>query len=180
MAKEQYKFADILQKSSRAGAGYWYGDVWKKVDKCVFCDLNDRYIIKKLGGIILTTNIYPYTNGHLLIIPKRHITHVKQLSKSEWENVRILLYISKKLLREVLGIKDVWVIYREGRLGPSSEKTVEHLHIHVIPYTKGLVQWNYQSINHGPFEVANSFKKADDFMNSLIKRFKINYSKKND
>lgn len=174
---DQYKFSDILQKTARNGADYWYGEKWKTVNKCVFCDLKDRYVIKTLDDIVLTTNIYPYTNGHLMIIPKKHITHIKQLTPKQWESIRILTYVSKKMLRAAIGIKSVWVVYREGKLGSTSEKTVEHLHIHIIPYTEGLVQWNYQEITYSPFEIASVFRKADNQMEKFIKRYKKKYLK---
>lgn len=171
--QSQYKFSDLTNKEARAGE--WYDGVWQNVGKCVFCDLKKRYVIKKMNGMVLTTNLYPYIDGHLMIIPKRHITHIKELSKKEWETIRILHYVCKKMLRKLFGIKSLWLLYREGKTGDTSEKTVEHLHIHLLPYKQNLVQWNYQEINRTPFEVACEFKKNQEFFEKYIKRYRTKY-----
>jgi ATP adenylyltransferase len=175
--KDQIAFKDLLQKASRNNAEYWYGEIWQTVEKCVFCDLKERYTIKKYKNVILTTNLYPYINGHLLIIPKRHITRIKQLTSQEWEAVRTLQYVAQKMLKVVLGIKNSWFICREGRLGDESQKTVDHLHFHVLPYEKGLVEWNYSSIDYSAFEVASAFKDGNELMEKLISRFNKKYTK---
>ncbi len=172
--QSQYKFSDLTKKDARASE--WYDGVWQKVGKCVFCDLKKRYVIRKMNGMILTTNIYPYIDGHLMIMPKRHITHIKELSKKEWETVRILHYVCKKMLRKYFGIKNLWLLYREGRSGAESEKTVEHLHVHLLPYKQNLVQWNYQKINYTPFEVACEFKKNQEVFDKYLRRYEDKYS----
>lgn len=174
MVNDQLKLSDELQKSAR-GANYWYGGIWKTVEKCVFCDLNERYTIHETDGVVLTTNIYPYITGHLLIVPKRHITHLKQLKDKEWEAVRVLTYLSKKMLKKLFGVKAIWNLYREGSLGKKSQKTVDHLHIHIIPYKEGLVQWNYQDIKCSPFEVASLFRDNEELTKKYVERYKRKY-----
>jgi len=69
------------------------------------------------------------------------------------------------------------VIYREGgSLGEESQKTIEHLHIHLVPYTDGLVKINYQKITYPPSVLAKNFKENKKFFKDLIKRFNKKYS----
>jgi len=89
-----------------------------------------------------------------------------------------MFYISRKILKQILSIGNVWLIYREGTLGSESEKTVDHLHFHVLPYHEGLVEWNYQQIKYSAFEVAGAFRDADKLMDALIERYKNKYLKK--
>ncbi len=172
---KQYKFADYLQTFARNSAEYWYKDIWKTVGKCVFCDLRDRYVIKELNGIILTANIYPYVTGHLLIIPRRHITHLKELTNIEWETIRMFYYVARKMLKSIYGIGNVWMLYREGQMGDASQKTVDHLHVHVLPYEDGLVEWHYKKINVGAFDMASSFREHEKMMNVLIEKYQSKY-----
>ena len=174
--EEQYKFADIFQKSARSGAAYWYGEKWKSVDKCVLCDLRQRYVIKEKENVVLTTNIYPYIDGHLMILPRRHVASLKELTDKEWETIRALFYVARKMLKKTIGVKGLWMLYREGGGFESSEKTVEHLHIHLMPFKDNLVEWNYQKINIGPFDVANIFKRNGKMFEAYYKRYFTKYS----
>jgi diadenosine tetraphosphate (Ap4A) HIT family hydrolase len=168
----QYKLGDLMQLKARNGADYWYGGIWKTVNKCVFCDLRKRYIIKELNGMVLTVNIYPYIDGSLMIVPKRHLTHIKDLSTEEWEAVRILEYVAKKMLKAIFGYESLWLVYREGGSSyETSQKTVEHMHIHLMPYREGLVNWNFQKIKVPPFETAAIFRDNKKVVDDLIKRF---------
>jgi len=172
----QTKINDLIYKEARSGVEFWYKDIWKTVGKCVFCDLAKRYVIVEINEMILVVNKFSYIDGHLMIIPRQHITHLKELSEKQWETVRLLQYVGNKILKQVFGIKNSWVLYREGKLGSESQKTVEHLHIHIIPFTDGIVTWNYQKLNKTPFEVAFTLRKHKDDIIKLAKRYKLKYS----
>ncbi len=166
---------DIEQLTARHSAEFWYKDIWKSVDKCVFCDLKEKYIIKEVNGIVLTTNIYPYVDGHLMIVPRRHITHIKEFTAEEWETVRMLHYVAKKMLRKLFDVRGLWMLYREGDSFETSEKTVEHLHVQLIPYVEGLVEWNYQKVYYPPRIVAKAFKDNENVIEKFMERFEGKY-----
>lgn len=174
----QYKMNDLFAMEARSGAAFWYGEIWKSVNKCVFCDLRKRYVITELDGMVLTVNIYPYVDGNLMIVPKRHITYLKELTAKEWEAVRALQYVAKKMLKAIFGYENLWVLYREGTLGTKSQKTVDHLHIHLMPYVDGLVEWHYKKVKIPPFEVAGIFRDNKDAIEALLKRFKLKQKEK--
>lgn len=175
----QYKLNDLLSMEARSGAAFWYGEIWKTVNKCVFCDLRKRYVIMELDGMALTVNIYPYVDGNLMIVPKRHITYLKDLTPKEWEAVRALQYIAKKMLKAVFGYENLWLLYREGAsLGAKSQKTVDHLHVHLMPFVEGLVEWHYQKVKVPPFEVASVFRDNKKVMEALLERYKLKHAKK--
>ncbi|MBU0975801.1 MAG: NUDIX domain-containing protein [Patescibacteria group bacterium] len=165
---------DLQKKKARSWD--WYDDVWKKVDKCVFCDLKDRYVIFEKNGIVLTSNLFPYTDAHLLIVPRRHIEYVKEFTNEEWEALRGVMYVAKKVLRKAFKKKNLWFIYREGALG-HAQKTVGHLHIQVVPYIDGLVKINYQPISWAPGEVGDRLKEESSYMDDKFEKFILKYGK---
>jgi ADP-ribose pyrophosphatase YjhB (NUDIX family)/diadenosine tetraphosphate (Ap4A) HIT family hydrolase len=165
---------DFLKKKARSWA--WYDDIWKTVGKCVFCDLKDRYVIFEKNGIVLTANLFPYIDAHLLIIPRRHIDYVKEFTNEEWMAVRGVMYVAKKVLRKVFKVRSVWFLYREGVLG-KGQKTVGHLHMQVIPYKEGLVKWNYQPISWAPGEVGDKLKDESKFMERKYEKYVMKYGK---
>jgi len=172
--KPQTNIFDYKKRIARSWD--WYDGIWKTVDKCVFCDLKDRYVIFEKNGIVLTANLYPYTDAHLLIVPRRHVEYVKELTREEWEALRGIMYVSKKVIRHVFNKKCVWFLYREGVLG-KGQKTVGHLHIHVIPYVKDLATWNYTKINWAPGEVGDRLKDEQKYMDKKYKRYILKYGK---
>ena len=166
-------------KKKRARSWDWYDDIWKTVGKCVFCELKNRYIIYEKNGVVLTANLFPYTDGHLLIIPRRHIEYAKEFSLLEWESVRAIMYVAKKVIRKAFKYKNIWFLYREGALG-EAQKTVGHLHIQVIPYKKGLMKVNYQPISWAPGEVGDRLKEEVKYMDNKYEKYLMKYSKYKD
>lgn len=147
----QYRDARFLDK---------YDDVWQNVGKCVFCDLKDKYVFLEENGIVLTISLFAYIDGHFLIIPRRHVRSAKDLTQVEWETIRKFFYISKKLVREVHGIKGIQYVLRDG--GIVAQSTVsDHLHIHCVPFdAPDLNQWNYRKLQNTPLENVALYKKA--------------------
>jgi len=99
----QVSLFENVNMNARSDADFSYGDIWKSVNKCVLCDMKAKYMLMEIDGVVLTTNIYPYINGALMIVPRRHVTHLKDLTSKEWETVRLLEYIGKKFIRLVFG-----------------------------------------------------------------------------
>ncbi len=135
-----------------------YDEIAKNVSKCVFCDLKDKYIIAEKSGIVLTVNIFPYTTGHLMVIPRRHVENYLDLTQKEIDVCQRLLREGLRLLHDRLDIKSVWFLLREG---PEVGKTVKHLHWQIMPFVEGLVKWNYQEIEIAPEELAKVLRKKD-------------------
>lgn len=136
-----------------------YSNIWTNTGKCVFCDLKDKYIIAKNADAVLTVNLFPYIDGHLLVIPKRHVEDFLELSASEWAKMRDLTDLGVRLIRKELGIKEVWLLFRAPN-GFKAQKTVPHCHMLVLPYKKGIVNWNYQDITISPIELAKRLRDA--------------------
>ena len=73
-----------------------YDDIWQSTGKCVFCDLRDKYVIYEENGVVLTIVLFAYIDGHCMIIPRRHVRSVKELTPVEWETIALFgigLYI---------------------------------------------------------------------------------------
>ncbi len=129
-----------------------------KRNKCVFCDLKEKYIISKKGDWVLTVALYPYIDGHLLIIPKRHIESMADLSKKDQENIFALEKKGRELLKKSLGLNNFWFILREGK-GIKVGKTVEHLHFHLMPYDSGVIKMVDKKLTTTPLKMAQKLRK---------------------
>ena len=159
-----------------ARTGGYYGKIWTTVGKCVFCDLRDKYIVHEENGIVLAVPLYAYIDGNLMIIPRRHIKSVKELSPEEWETVRKFMYIAKKMIRKVHGLKEMIYMVRDG--GNLVNSTVQdHLHIHCIPSDgPDLNTWNYRNLKYTPLENATLFREETAAITKLSERFSGKYA----
>jgi diadenosine tetraphosphate (Ap4A) HIT family hydrolase len=158
-----------------ARTGGYYGKIWTSVGKCVFCDLRDKYIFHEENGIVMTVALFAYIDGNFMIIPRRHVKSIKDLTTSEWETVRKMMYIAKKIIREVHGIKGLQYVLRDG--GIVAQSTVsDHLHIHCIPFdAPDLNTWNYRVLKYSPLENAQLYKNNSEKINKLSRRFDKKY-----
>lgn len=158
-----------------ARTGGYYGKIWTTVGKCVFCDLRDKYIVHEENGIVLTVPLFAYIDGNLMIIPRRHIKSVKELTDSEWETVRKFMYIAKKIIRKVHELKDIQYVIRDG--GAAVNSTVQdHLHMHCIPSdAPDMTVWNYRKLKHTPLENAELFRAQAKTIDKLSQRFEDKY-----
>lgn len=152
----------------------YYGDIWKSVGKCVFCDMREKYIFFEENGVVMTVHLYAYIDGCLMIIPRRHIRSVKELTPKEWETMRKMMYMAKKLIRDVYGIKGMQIVQKEGSVAQS---TVEHLHFQCVPFdSPDLSVWNPRKLKFTPLENAEKYKQASAKIKKLSERFDEKYA----
>lgn len=164
----------IYYRDARTG-GY-YGKIWTTVGKCVFCDLRKKYIVHEIDGMVLTVALFAYIDGNVMIVPRRHVKSVKELTTEEWDAARKLMYIAKKLIRKVHGIKGIQYMIRDG--GIVAQSTVaDHLHIHCIPFdASDLSVWNYRKLKYTPLENAQLFQAQSKKITELSKRYDEKYA----
>lgn len=170
--EEQQK--QIYYRDART-KGY-YGKIWTTVGKCVFCDLRDKYIVYEENGIVLVVTLFAYIDGDTMIIPRRHVKSAKELTPSEWETVRKIMYIAKKILRKTYGLQDVQYILRDGGLFVSST-VQDHLHMHCVPSDgPDLTVWNYRKLKNTPLENAELLRAQHKIIKRLAERFDQKYA----
>ncbi|NCU29935.1 HIT domain-containing protein [Candidatus Saccharibacteria bacterium] len=173
LTKEQLAEEEAFRTARTSGA---YNQIWQTVGRCVFCD-HDKYQpqheIYSENGIYLTVPAYAYIDGHLLVNPRRHVRSVKELSASEWETMRKMFYIAKKIIRETHGIKGMQIIQKDGT---TAQSTVEHLHFHCVPFdAPDLNVWNFRELQRTPFENAELYRENAKRINKLARRFDDKY-----
>lgn len=110
---------------------------------CLFCKIIEGSIPSKTiyedEIVKVFLDINPETNGHCLIIPKKHIVTVNELDN---ELITHILEVEKKmykLLKDKLNIEGL-TIAQNNELG----QEIKHYHVHLIPrYTEDNWSLNY-------------------------------------
>ncbi len=101
---------------------------------CPFCTLLPDRIISESDYTVTIRDGYPVSQGHTLIIPKRHVQSFFQLKAIEKAAILQALDEAKEVLDKAfspdgynIGIND----------GEAAGQTVMHMHVHLIPRYKG-------------------------------------------
>lgn len=173
LTPEQRALEEQYRTARTSGA---YDKIWQTVGRCVFCDHDQhqpQHEIYEEDGIYLTVPAYAYVDGHMMVIPRRHVRSVKELTAGEWETMRKMFYLAKKLIREAHGIKGMQIVQKDG---VDAQSTVEHIHFHCVPFDRpDLSVWNYRELAHTPAENAELYLQQRDMLHKLAKRFEKKY-----
>jgi diadenosine tetraphosphate (Ap4A) HIT family hydrolase len=102
-----------------------YKDYLKTVKECPFCKLHQEVLLENEHAV-LTYALAPYHKYHLLVIPKRHIEHLKDLEWQEQISITALLAAGVRTLSG-LGHDDCSVLVKDNH------KSIPHIHYHIIP-----------------------------------------------
>ena len=102
---------------------------------CIFCNLEASRIEDENTLFLVIKDLYPVTEGHTLIIPKRHVPSFFELTDEEQTSFLEMLHAQKHMLASMdetitgfnVGIND----------GEDAGQTVMHCHIHLIPRRNG-------------------------------------------
>ncbi|MBI3632929.1 MAG: HIT domain-containing protein [Candidatus Vogelbacteria bacterium] len=108
-----------------------YTDFLKEMKECPFCDTTQRIILKN-DRAFMTYSLAPYHKHHLLVIPHQHVVSYLDLNQSENEDILKLLKIGMEMMVK-LGYTSSSILVRDGDV---SNKSIAHLHYHIIPNIK--------------------------------------------
>ncbi len=101
---------------------------------CFLCDSGDDdaslVLVRKPTAFIIM-NRYPYSNGHVMVAPTRHIARIEELADTELLEMMSLVRTISTVLKEELSIDGLNVGINMGKAAGAGLE--EHLHIHVVP-----------------------------------------------
>jgi len=103
--------------------------------ECIFCRIqrgeeSERVLTRsELGFVVL--NKYPYSPGHILVIPDRHVGDLEDLDDEESLDLQRLMNRSVKALREEYAPHGFNIGMNLGRVAGAG--VPDHLHWHVVP-----------------------------------------------
>ena len=107
--------------------------------ECIFCDAGshaDSELVLHRGrhGFVIL-NLYPYNNGHLMVVPNRHIKLLADLTIEEQAELIAMARWSEMALTEAYRPQGLNVGINLGRAAGAGIE--DHLHIHVVPRWAG-------------------------------------------
>jgi ATP adenylyltransferase len=127
-----FNFRLIMRVFEPTRAAYRKKIKQKKV--CEFCNPKNikEQECRSLSGEhwIVLVNKYPYMDGNIITVPRRHIENLIDLSEEEWSELRNIFIQIKKKLSSLFNTND----FNIGlNLGKKAGASISHLHWQIIP-----------------------------------------------
>ncbi len=116
-----------------------------KVAGCVLCRdslRGDELVVCEGKSAFIMMNRYPYTGGHLMIVPHRHICRLEDLTTEERQELFAYQDLSVRVLKEAMQPEGFNIGMNLGKAAGAGVD--EHLHFHVVPRWNG--DTNFMSV----------------------------------
>ena len=123
-----WRISYIQEKSPRNKSCIFEAGPGKKHEK-------QSLLLYRDAAVVVLLNRYPYTNGHLLLAPSRHVGDIEDLQFEESANLFVMIQQSVKILRKHLKPDGFNVGLNLGTVAGAGHP--DHLHFHIVPRWKG-------------------------------------------
>jgi diadenosine tetraphosphate (Ap4A) HIT family hydrolase len=100
---------------------------------CIFCR-HDRSILARSRLSFACLDNFPVSSGHALVIPKRHVASIWEMTKEEYADAFNLVREVRDILQEKFRPQGFNIGLNCGEVAGQS---VFHAHIHIIPRYAG-------------------------------------------
>ena len=140
---------------------------------CIFCNTNhpgrDELILVRGRSSYVVLNLYPYNNGHLMVVPNRHVATLQATTMEERDEVMRFTRHAEMALTEAYQPQGINVGINLGR--PAGAGIVDHVHVHVVPRWNG--DTNFMSVIADtrvlPEDLAATKKRLQPIFERLLK-----------
>ncbi len=109
----------------------------KKGPECIFCvkpnekkDRDNLILYRSIKGFAIM-NLYPYNNGHLMVVPYRHVYSITDLDEEELLDLMKMIQLSVSCLKKAFRPEGFNIGLNIGKVAGAGIE--EHLHLHIIP-----------------------------------------------
>ena len=107
---------------------------------CVFCsaltdDPATSLIVFRGQTCFVILNLFPYNNGHVMVVPNRHISTLASVTAEELGELAELTRRAEIALTEAYAPHGMNMGINLGK--PAGAGILDHLHIHVVPRWNG-------------------------------------------
>jgi len=116
-----------------------------KEEGCVFCNVlkqkdgPDNLVLYRGKYNYIILNKFPYNNGHLMVVPFRHLKDISRLRPEENAEMLHLSGLSIKALEQTMYPQGFNLGINLGAAGGAGIR--DHLHLHVVPRWTGDTNW---------------------------------------
>ncbi len=95
----------------------------------------ETHIVHRGDTCFVVVNLFPYTTGHVLVIPYREVADLDGLTQEETADLWATVTDAVRVVRSVYAPDGLNVGLNLGR--PAGGSVPDHLHVHVVPRWTG-------------------------------------------
>jgi len=119
---------------------YVTGKSPKGTSGCIFCDAiagghQSDLVVFRGATCFVILNLYPYNNGHLMIVPNRHLARLSDATPEELHELIDLTQRAESVLTEAYVPHGMNMGINLGK--PAGAGVLDHIHLHVVPRWHG-------------------------------------------
>ncbi len=146
-----------------------------KVEGCVFCAISktpekdeEHHVLYRDEQCFVVMNRYPYTAGHIMVIPHFHTDSIDKLESETWLHVSKVVRCCVKLLKDEFKADGVNLGMNLGK--GAGAGIAEHIHYHIIPRWIGDTNFITTIANTRVFstDFDNIYKRLKDKIDEYI------------
>jgi ATP adenylyltransferase len=106
---------------------------------CVFCEAQRgeqaSLIVFRGRACFVILNLFPYNNGHLMVVPNRHVATLSEASREERVELIELTQLAEQAVVEAYAPHGMNMGINLGK--PAGAGVLHHLHMHIVPRWNG-------------------------------------------
>ncbi|MCD4651273.1 MAG: HIT domain-containing protein [Candidatus Cloacimonetes bacterium] len=108
-----------------------------KSDTCPFCLKEDgstdeaHFVVYRTNLSFVILNLYPYNNGHIMVIPVRHTQDMDDLTDEEYTDLFGCVRKAERVLRAAYSPDGINIGMNLGKAAGAGIDS--HLHVHLLP-----------------------------------------------
>lgn len=106
---------------------------------CVFCDAprepEASLVIWSGARSFVILNKYPYNNGHVMVVPVRHVPNLSSLDVAELHELASGIQLAERVLMRAYAPHGINIGVNIGE--PAGAGILHHVHVHLVPRWNG-------------------------------------------
>lgn len=144
----------------------------EKPEDCILCRCmqqgthQDNLIVHSGEKMYIMLNRYPYNNGHIMLVPTRHVSTLCDLDAVELTEISSMMQVSESVLKDVYRCDGINVGINLGRAAGAGIDS--HLHVHMVPRWAG--DSNFMSVVSGERVIPEAFELAWDTLSQAFSK----------
>jgi ATP adenylyltransferase len=135
----------------------------EKEEGCVFCNAvsdvaagEDSLVVYRAAHNFIILNLYPYNNGHLMVVPNRHLATPMDSDSSQRTEMSELAVACEIVLRDLFRPDGINLGMNLGRAAGAGIE--DHFHLHLVPRWSG--DTNFMTVMAGTRVIPEDLRKT--------------------
>jgi ATP adenylyltransferase len=134
----------------------------EKTEGCIFCckpsaeDDAKHLIIHRSKHCYVILNLYPYNNGHVMVVPFAHVPNLSKLTKTALNDIFSTVQLAESILTKVYRCDGLNIGINVGKTAGAGID--EHIHVHLVP--RWLGDCNFMSVVGGERVIPEAFENT--------------------